>query len=102
MGVELFFKTIRCKSRHSTSKGSHLHLRKKLEKGMILRNATRFVIATKKLSAIIDRASSSPKDKGKVYSEYSIKNLHAGTGFINEIDVHPNVWGVMKASNDFC
>ena len=62
-----------------------------------LRHNNRFIVTTKKLSAIIDFASSSTKVKGKSDSEQSIKKCCVDTGFINEIDVRPNIYGVMKA-----
>ena len=82
-------------------KGSDSSLRKKLDKGMkSLRDTNRFIATTKKLSTVIDCASSYPKVKGKSNSEHSIKQSHVATGFINGIDNFPSIHGVIKARND--
>ena len=65
-----------------------------------LRDAGRLILTPKKLNAITDRCFSYPKGKEKACSEQSIKRLCVDTDFINEVVAYPNIYRVIKVSNN--
>ena len=57
------------------------------------------MLLLQKNGVIVDCTLSSPKVKGKARSDQSIKKCHVETGFINDIDVCPNIDKVTKSSS---
>ena len=100
MDVGPFFKIIRYETRHCTTKDTDDPLRKTLEVGFSgLKSRGFVVLSPRKLSAIIDCASTAPQVKAKAYSKKLVQNTFVDSGFTSGVDGAPNVHAVMKTSN---